>query len=798
MPLETGRVLDARYEVAGLLGTGGMGEVYRARDRKLGRDVALKVLPQLLAHQEDSLARFQWEAKVLALLNHPNIRAIYDLVETEGLHVAVMEYLEGDTLRHRLGRGPLPLPEALAVATDIAEGLAAAHAKGIIHRDLKPENIFFTTDGQVKILDFGLARRDPGGESLLDDSDHLLKTQPGLVMGTASYMAPEQIRGKALDARCDLFAFGSLLFEMLSGRRPFDGQTVGDIIASVLKDSPPIPLPGPPPAWPKGLTDLLWRCLSKDRETRIQTAVEVEAALRALRGLGAKRPSARPGAGAFVKDETTRALALQPDPEPPPGAAPQPSGGFFARLGRLWPFQRREIDSLAVLPFENTAADPSAEYLAEGLPEGLVDRLSQVGGLRVAAWSAASRLSKADPMTIGARLGVKAVLIGKVHHQNGEVVVSAELVDTRSGSHLWGATFQRPDSGLVDLQRELGRRIAATLKGRLSGSTEAVLDLRPTADPEALRLVMRGRHAWRARTEEGLRQAVAHFQAALAHDENFALAYAGLAEAYALLCFLVGVMAPADALPKAEAAAHRALELDPQLAEAHTSLAMVLESFRWDWPGAEAEHRRAIALERNNPNLHHRLGMHLLYRGRFKEARAAYSEAVRLDPLSPLFQVGMALPAFFEGDAAGAARAFAQVTVLAPAFPIGHVMLGFALEASGDLDGAVAAFQQAHALSKSPDSMAMEAHVRARKGDAEGARALLQELEGLSRRRYVSPYMVAVAHFALGDRRRCLELLEAAEEARCELLVYAGIDHRLAGLRDEPRFLELLGRLGDR
>jgi serine/threonine-protein kinase len=307
---------------------------------------------------------------------------------------------------------------------------------------------------------------------------------------------------------------------------------------------------------------------------------------------------------------------------------------------------------------------------------------------------------------------------------------------------------------------------------------------------------MRGRHAWRSRTEEGLRQAVAHFQAALAHDQDFALAYAGLAEAYALLCFLVGVMAPADALPKAEAAAHRALELDPQLAEAHTSLAMVLESFRWDWSTAEAAHRQAIALERGNPNLHHRLGMHLLYRGRFKEARAAYSEAVRIDPLSPLFQVGMALPSYFEGDVEGAARAFSQVTVLAPAFPIGHVMLGFALAGKGEFAEACASFRAAHALTKSPDALAMEAHTRALMGEPDVARTLLAELAALSKRRYVSPYMVALTHQALGETRRCLDLLEAAEAAHCELLVYAGIDPRLATLRDEPRLRDLLERIG--
>ena len=793
MPLEPGLCLDSRYEIACLLGTGGMGEVYRARDLKLGRDVALKVLPQLLAMQEDSLARFKWEARVLALLTHPNIRAIHDLVEAEGVHFAVMEYLEGDTLRHRMARGALPQAEALAVAADIAEGLAAAHAKGIIHRDLKPENVFFTTAGQVKILDFGLARRDAMEAGPIDDSEALLQTQPGLVMGTASYMAPEQIRGQVLDARCDLFAFGCLLFEMLTGKRPFGGSTVGDIIAAVLKDPPAVPSPGPASGWPKGLSDLLWRCLSKDRETRIQSAVEIEGVLRSLRGLPPRKGKAdSTGARRLLKDETTRAIALAPEP----AEEPQPSGGLLARLGRLWPFQRREIDSLAVLPFENLDQDPGSEYLAEGLPEGLIERLSQLGGLRVAAWSAASRLSKADPVTIGARLGVRAVLLGKVHHRDGQVVVSAELVDTRSGGHLWGGTFQRPESGLVELQQELGRRIAETLKGRVSSGAQAVLAARPTADPEALRLVMRGRHAWRSRTEEGLRQAVAHFQAALAHDEHFALAYAGLAEAYALLCFLVGVMPPADALPKAEAAAHRALQLDPQLAEAHTSLAMVLESFRWDWSAAEAAHRRAIALEQGNPNLHHRLGMHLVYRGRFKEARAAYSEALRLDPLSPLFQVGMALPSFFEGDAAGAAKAFAQVTVLAPAFPIAQVMLGLAREQNGEAEEALLAFRAAHALSKSPDSLAMEAHTRALLGDAEGAQALLVELAALSKRRYVSPYMVAVAHHALGDTRRALDLLEAAEAARCELMVYAGIDPRLGKLREEERFRALLERIG--
>jgi serine/threonine protein kinase/Tfp pilus assembly protein PilF len=801
MPLEPGLCLDARYEIADLLGTGGMGEVYRAKDLKLGRTVALKVLPSMMALQDDSLARFRWEARVLASLSHPHIRAIHDLVEAGGLHFAVMEYLEGQTLRHRLESGPLRQAEALAVAADLAEGLAAAHAKGIIHRDLKPENVFFTTEGQVKILDFGLARREATAPPIQDDTDALLETQPGLIMGTVHYMAPEQIRSLPLDARADLFAFGCVLFEMLTGNRPFDGRTVGDIIAAVLKDAPAIPAPGPASGWPKGLTDLLWRCLSKDRETRIQTAAEIEAILRALRGTGERGTVRGAVGGATDRDETTRALAVNL-PEPLAGKRdagalpPQPSGGLLARLGRLWPFRSREIDSLAVIPFENLSKDPSAEYLAEGLPEGLMERLAQMGGLRLAAFSAASRLRREDPVTLGERLGVRAVLMGKVHQRNGELVVSAELVDTRSGSHLWGATFQQPEAGLVDLQLDMGRRIVEALRGRISSGAKAVLAASPTADPEALRLVMRGRHAWRSRTEEGLRQAVTHFQAALALDEHFALAYAGLAEAYALLCFLVGVMAPVDALPKAEAAAHKALDLDPNLAEAHTSLAMVLESWRWDWPAAEAAHRRAIALERGNPNLHHRLGMHLLYRGRFKEARVAYSEALRLDPLSPLFQVGMALPAFFEGDAAGAAKSFHQVTVLAPAFPIAQVMLGLAREQAGEPAEAIAAFQAAHALSRSPDALSMEAHTCARLGDTDRARALLAELDALGRRRYVSPYMVAIVHQALGDTRRCLEILEAAEAARCELLVYAGIDPRLGSLRGEERFAALMARIG--
>jgi serine/threonine protein kinase/tetratricopeptide (TPR) repeat protein len=795
MPFSAGTRLDGRYEILRLLGTGGMGEVYQAMDTRLGREVAIKVLPQHLAEDSEALARFEWEARILAALSHPNLRALYDLGRGEGIHFAIMELLEGETLRRRLDSGLIPMEEALKVAGLLADGLAAAHAKGVVHRDFKPENIFFTTDGQVKILDFGLARLAPGEGPDHLQSGRLMDTQPGLVMGTVGYMAPEQVRGRELDARCDLFAFGCVLFEMLENRRPFMADTIPEVLASILRDPAP-PAPGPPE-----LKRFVARCLEKDPLNRIGSAREAAQSIREIRSLfsasGAvthrTSPLPRMDSSSEVPTQalSTRASAAS-------SLALRRKKGLLERLTGWWPFKSGKVRAIAVLPFENSARDPEMEYLAEGLVEGLIERLSLVPGLRVAPWSAVLPLRGGghDLRDVGEHLGVQAVLTGRVAHRGDELSVSAELLDVRTLSHLWGEHYQRAFSALMEVQRELCTRVAARLRMRVSGEVRERIVAAPSEDSEAFDLYLKGRHAWRSRSADGLQRAVASFQAALDRDPGFAPAYAGLADAYSLLSFLVGVIAPDDAMPQARAAAKRALELRPDLAEAHASMALILESYEWDWAGAAREHLRALELEPDNPNLQHRYGLHLLYRGRFAEAASRFQAARKLDPLSPLIQVAKGLPSHFARRPEEAVPVFRHAVTLTPNFLIGHLMLGLASLERSKLEEAIASFEKGLAIAETPDGLAMLGHALARAGRGEEARAVLERLDELAASRYVNDYGRALIHLGLGDREQALDGLERAVEARCELLVYLGIDPRLDPLRAEPRFHGMLARVG--
>ena len=741
---------------------------------------------------------------MLAALSHPNIRAIYDLAKDGNLSFAVMECLEGVTLRHRLLEGVLGLDEALAVATEIAEGLAAAHAKGVIHRDLKPENIFFTLEGPVKILDFGLARME---ERLAEERQLPVRpreTQPGIVMGTASYMAPEQVRGEVLDARCDVFAFGCLLHEMITGQRVFAGETIAEIVAAVLKDEPPS-LSYPGSEVPPEVAALVEGCLEKDLWRRLQGMKAVALTLRAMReGNKTSGPLSglflSPSSGSHRSEDLTTGISSTGNQvlQSRKSTSDMSSWRHWWRgISKFWPFRTKAIRSLAVLPFINTSGDPSAEYLGDGIAETLIERLSRLPDLRIASWSAVSRFRKADLdlPSVGRDLQVRALLTGRVSHRGRELTVSAELVDARSSSHLWGEKYSRNFSDLLGLQQEIATRIAEKLRTKLSGEIQAQLAKAPTEDPEAFQLYLKGRHAWRKRTAEALQKAVEHFQAAIDHDPNYALAYAGLADAYALLSFLVGVMAPLEALPRAKAAAERALDLDPGLADAYASMGMILESFEWDWTGAERCHRRALQLAPVNPNLHHRLGMHLLYRSRFEEALACFLQAQALDPLAPLFHVGPGLPHYFQRSGDEAVREFKKATVLAPGFLIAHLMLGLALVQQGSFESAVASFEAANAIAPTPDGLAMQAHAHSCAGHQEAARELLLHLKQLATTRYVSAYGLAVLHLGLGDRERALAHLELAVQQRCELLVYIGIDPRLDELRPDERFQAIQRRV---
>lgn len=544
-----------------------MGEVYLARDTKLDRQVAVKVLLPHLAADPERLRRFQQETRAVSSLNHPHILVIHDVGQFEGRAFIVTEYVEGQTLRARLRDGPLNTREVVEIAVQIASALTAAHARGIVHRDIKPENVMVRSDGYVKVLDFGIAKllitpREHDGD------DTRLRTQPGVVMGTPRYMSPEQARGLALDARTDVWSLGVLLYEMIAGRPPFDGATPADVLAAILRAEPaPLSLGATPAA--KAAGRLVARTLAKNPADRFASARELHAELTAL------KTELDSGAGRTPAPRTVTPAAsdLQHD-------------------------HATAIDSLAVLPFVNAGGDPDTEYLSDGIPESLINSLSQIPDLRVVPRSTAFRYKgqDVDPKKAGRQLRVRALLMGKVLQRGDTLHVQVELVDVAKESPLWGERFNRKVADIFTVEEEIAKQISEKLRLTLSGGDRARLLKRYTENTEAYHLYLKGRYHWNKRTGEGLRKAIEYFQQAVESDPTYALAYAGLADGYCVLPFFAAVPAK-GAFIRGKADALKALEIDPDLSEALTALGPLQGLLDWDWAGAERSVRRAIEVK---------------------------------------------------------------------------------------------------------------------------------------------------------------------------------------------------------
>jgi serine/threonine protein kinase/tetratricopeptide (TPR) repeat protein len=750
-----------------LLGTGGMGAVYRARDTRLGRQVAVKVLPDNFAGDPDRRARFEREARAVAALSHPNILAIHDYGTAGPVTYAVMELLEGETLRTRLSRGPLPWREAAVVGAAVAEGLAAAHAKGIVHRDLKPENLFLTTACGVKILDFGLARvtgtGTGSGETETATHDVPGHTEPGAVLGTVGYMSPEQVRGQPADARSDLFSLGCVLHEAVTGRRPFARPTAADTQSAILRDGPPAlsacGVTGPP-----ALEELIRHCLEKDVALRWQEARELARALHAV--------ATGPDAGT--------------------GTSPRRTVGGRRRAPRA-------LDSLAVLPLINVSHDAELEYVSDGITESIIHMLSRVPRLRLMARSTVFRYKgrDVDAQAAGRELNVRAVFTGRMLARGNRLTVKAEVVDVDDGSQLWSEQYGHEFSEILALEEAIAREIVESLRLRLSGEQRQRLRKRPTQDTEVYRLYLKGRYYWNKRSEEGLREAIAHFTQVLDRDPSCAQAYAGLADCYALLPNHASGP-PKEFLPQAEAAANRALQLDETLAEAHASLGMVRYSFNWDWAGAEREFRRAIELNPNYGTAHHWYAYLLMLLGRFDEALAALARARELDPLSLIINATSGFILFcarrYDDAIAHCERALATSANFSPS----HYFLGLACEQKGLHERAIAAFQTSLRLAGGASHIdaAALAHATALAGRADEARRIGDELARRGQTRYVPPFCLALIALGLGDTRGALEILDRACQERDFYLIYLKVDPRLDPLRGDPHFADLLGRVG--
>ncbi len=773
-----GRTLG-HYRLAVLLGAGGMGQVYHARDLRLDRNVAIKILPEHLANNVEALRRFEREAKAIAALSHPNILAIHDFGIEQGVSYAVMELLEGETLRSRLTRAALPWREAVEIAAAVAEGLAAAHAKGIIHRDLKPENIFLTANGQVKILDFGIARVkrvvSPEAESLI--STQTETTRPGAVIGTISYMSPEQVRGEEADAPSDIFALGSVLYEMVSGERPFQRETTAETIAAILKETPPA-LTRTGKRVPQELEHMIQHCLAKGASERPQSEHDLALDLRAIsslneRSLAPWRP--RIGPAAWIGTLVLMAIV-----------------GLVVWLYRGG-WREPAIDSIAVLPLVNAGGGEEAEYLSDGITEAVINNLSQLPQLkRVIARGTVFTYNgkEVDPRKVGQELNVRAVFTGRLVQRGTTLNIQADLVNVATGAQLWGDSYRRQLSDVLLLEDEIARQISEKLRLKLTGEQQQRLTKRYTENIEAHYLYLKGRHHWNKFTEEGLKESIKYFNQALDRDLNYALANVGLADAYYSLSSMY--LPPSEAMPKSQAAAMRALQIDENLAEAHAALAVVRIFYDWDWAQGEQAFRRAIALNPSYASAHNLYGNFLVYMNRLDEAQVEMNRACELDPLSPFNDVGAAWPVLFRRQYDEAIEQLKKIIALNPDFPNAHTSLAWAYAFKGMYDEAAAAINKARSLDDSWANLALQGEIFGMAGKRDEARTVLAKLQDRAVRAHVAESGFAWVYAGLGEKEKALASLEKGYQSRDEQMLMIGIYPGFDRLRSEPRFVNIL------
>jgi serine/threonine protein kinase/TolB-like protein/Flp pilus assembly protein TadD len=818
------------YQILSRLGAGGMGEVYLAQDKKLDRKVAIKLLPPESVADEKAKKRFIREAQVAAKLDHPNICAIHEVGEANHQIFIVMQYVEGETLSSRIQGNPLSLGEALDVAVQVAQALVEAHSLRIIHRDIKPANLMITAQGQVKVLDFGLAKMVQ--ETLATDSligTESLLSQPGIIIGTMPYMSPEQVRGEALEGRSDLFSFGVVLYEIVGRVQPFVAENVADMLSAILTYEPP-PLARYARDVPPELERIVAKALRKERDERYQSAQDLLIDLKTLRDeltFEAKLQrrtspgSARQTDGNTASGQTpATALQVQAQSQTLAEAKTAATAGYLlgkiklARLkmamiaglvlavlavSYLYFFatgSKTAINSVAVLPFINASQDANAEYLSDGITESVINNLSQLGGLRVMSRNSAFRFkdNQTDNKTIASQLGVETLVTGDIKQIGDRFVINIRLIKASDDSQIWGNQYVKASADILAVQNEIARAVAQNLRLKLSSSEQQRLSKNYTANVEAYQLYLRGRFHIFKITPPEVQKGIAYLQQAIDMDPNYALAYAGLADAYRTLA-LGAEMLPTEVMPKSKAAADKAIAIDDTLSDSHTALGMTL-FWLWDWRAAEKQFQRALLLNPNDVNAHLCYAHLLSNTGRHAEALAEVKLARELDPLFPLTNALEGLFLLHAGRIDEALDKLQKTFELAPNFWLPHAFASSAYIEKGMYAEGVAEARKAREFSPfQTASVSYEGYALAKAGRRDEARAVLNELLKLSTVRFVPPVHIAMIYNGLGERNKIFEWLERGYQQSDPKMAFLGVDPKWNNFRDDPRFQDLLRRM---
>ena len=766
MTLTAGTKLG-RYEIRSQLGAGGMGEVYLAQDTKLDRKVALKILPQEFAEDKDRMSRFVREAKSASALNHPNIITIHEIGEIKGTHFIATEYIEGETLQTRLKGQSLSLKSTLQIALQVTSALDAAHRAGIVHRDIKPDNVMVRHDGIVKVLDFGLVKLSATDSSEVDregETKMQVKTRVGMIMGTVAYMSPEQARGQETDARTDIWSFGCVLYEMLTRQQPFQGETMTDVLANIIHREPASILAHRKDT-PAELERIIAKTVCKNKNERYQSAKEMFNDLQQLQTrMLVEAELIRSGEGENIAQ-------IQPSPFP---------------------------NSIAVLPFANISAEKDNEYFSEGLTEEIIMNLSKLQMLKVIARGSTMRYVKEGKThkQTASDLGVQYLLEGSVRRQGKDLRITAQLIDALRDVYLWAETYRGTMEDIFDIQEKVAAEIVQALQLRLSPDEEQILKKRFTENTGAYQLYLQGRFFWNKRSEEGLKTAIRYFEKAIEKDPQYALAWAGIADSYSLLGEY-GNIPRKELYPKAEAAVNKALEIDNQLAEVHTSLASLLMLSKWDWVNSEKEFKLALELNPNYATAHHWYSQWFLSMGRLEESLRMISRAAELDPVSQAILKDQGLALYYNRQYDNAIEIARKTLELDPNYAAAHRLLSLAYQGKELFDEAIAENRNWGTLTgnKVETTVAL-AQLYAVSGPREDAKKLIEVVE---KDKLVTDQVyrgLAMVYAALGENDIAFKWLGTSYERHEESLLSLKVDPKADRLRSDPRFIALLKRIG--